>query len=173
MRTDVSRHQFTLTFSPMRAFLSIIALLMWEFLPIPIGTLPFAARNLLSASVWFKKANRLLLVAVVSDLSSPHMGGYYYLIVICSHQQSVFNYSSFRNTGSKSNDRMVNFTILHKHNSSHLNSRKTFRWLSFDMTTYSKRSYDTTWHPSKCVQRGLDAPKGDQFFTNNILLESK
>lgn len=48
------REVITFTLSPIRAFLSIMALLMWEFFPIPIGTLPFAAKNLLSASVYNK-----------------------------------------------------------------------------------------------------------------------
>jgi hypothetical protein len=45
----------TFTLSPIRAFLSIIALLMCEFFPIPMGMPPFSARSFLLASVWRKR----------------------------------------------------------------------------------------------------------------------
>lgn len=50
----INEFKSTLTFSPIRTFLSMMAFLTWEPLPIPIGKLPFAANRILSASVCIK-----------------------------------------------------------------------------------------------------------------------
>lgn len=92
-------HTFTL--SPMRAFLSIIALLMWESFPIPIGTLPFAAKNLLSVSVWSKQRKKIKISEQYNQCAEENIPErttvhwnyiirHHFLIIICSHQQCIF-----------------------------------------------------------------------------------
>lgn len=71
----------TITLSPIRAFLSMIALLMCEFFPIPMGMPPFSARSFLSASVCWTTKER-----VSTSLCQKHITpAWFYLIVVRTH----------------------------------------------------------------------------------------
>ena len=70
----------TFTLSPIRAFLSMIALLMCEFFPIPMGMPPFSARSFLSASVCrtTKGEHNHLPESYYTCIL-------FYLVVVCTH----------------------------------------------------------------------------------------
>lgn len=128
IKKKIRDQSVTFTLSPMRAFLSMMALFMWEFLPMPIGTLPFAAKNLLSASVcntnencnrcWVNYTFALGNIVwnstkLYCNKASIFWSGLY-LVVICSHQQWVFNDCTFRYAGAQTNNWVMNFAVLQK-----------------------------------------------------------